>query len=65
MTRHDCDETCHGCLECYRASGDSGCQQLCPHAVCQECHDPVQAGEDLCPACENDSDDMHSLPPRL
>jgi hypothetical protein len=42
MVKHDCDENCHCCGECYMRSGDSVCQRLCEHfdgcKVCQE-HD--------------------------
>jgi hypothetical protein len=30
-TADDCDETCRGCAQCYRASGDTVCDKLCAH----------------------------------
>jgi hypothetical protein len=31
-TQDDCDETCHGCVKCYVATGDTVCDKTCPHA---------------------------------
>lgn len=30
--RHDCDETCSGCPQCYIRTGATVCDRLCEHA---------------------------------
>ena len=30
---HDCDEDCHACPRCYRASGAEVCARVCRHAT--------------------------------
>lgn len=34
--RHDCDERCTGCFECYRRHGQTVCSAVCVHAETED-----------------------------
>lgn len=33
---HHCNETCRGCHECYRRTGETVCDHLCGHCDCED-----------------------------
>lgn len=43
----DCDERCRGCVRCYRHTGDTKCDECCPHAPVHF-PDPEHPTESLC-----------------